>query len=92
METTMTAAIVAAQGHGITNRTKTCSRASTEGEGATWRMTAHEFALSAPIRARSSEDPQSPVRNLDVGDARYARHDLEGVDQPALISQFHAKA
>jgi len=34
METTMTAAIVAAQGHGIADRRKTCAHASMEGEGA----------------------------------------------------------
>jgi hypothetical protein len=62
----MTIAIVTAQGHGNAGRRKTCARASTESEGATWDMTAHEFALQRPIRARPTEDTRSPVRNLDV--------------------------
>src|SRR5882724_5084653 len=44
METTMAAIIVAAQGYGITGRTKTCACASTKGEGVTQRTTAHDFA------------------------------------------------
>jgi hypothetical protein len=45
MDTTMTIAIVTAQGHDNAGRRKTCARASTDGEGATWGMTAHEFAV-----------------------------------------------
>ena len=56
------------------------ARASTEGEGATWGMTAHEFALQRPVGARSTEDPWSPLRNPDVRDERCARHDL-----PSLV-------
>ena len=72
----MTIAIVTAQGHGIADRRKTCARASTEGEGATWGTTAHEFASQRAHPARSTEDPRSPVRDLDVRDDRHISHDL----------------
>ena len=58
----MTAVIVAAQGHGITDRTKTCARASTEGEGATWRTTAHDFAS----RRGRSRAPRPKTRGVQL--------------------------
>src|SRR5579872_3240091 len=54
-------------------RRKTCARASTKSEGATWRMTAREFAFSASRSPRgSTKDKRSPARNLAVRDDREA--------------------
>jgi hypothetical protein len=79
METTMTIAIVTAQGHGYAGRRKTCARASTEGEVATWRMTAHEFVSLRPPSGRAAKEPPNPVRNRDVRDDRYGCPDLHSL-------------
>ena len=40
----MTAIVVAAQGYGLADRTKTCARASTKAKARAFRTTAHDFA------------------------------------------------
>jgi hypothetical protein len=76
METTMTIAIVTAQ-HDHAGRRKTRARASAEGKGATWRMTAHEFvsrralAGAPPLKTRRVQQAIS-MSGID----RYARPDL----------------
>lgn len=72
----MTAVTVAAQGHGIAGRTKTCACASTKGEGVTherWSMISHRSSVG---RAALDQRPQSPTCDLDVTDYRLGHPDL----------------
>ena len=62
----MTAAILAAQGPGVTDRRRTCARASTEGKGVTRRTTRKISHRGAPVGAPTTQDLRSPVRDLDV--------------------------
>jgi hypothetical protein len=63
METTMTAIIVAAQGHGITDRAKTGMCASTAVKSRPGRRQRMISRRCAPVDTRSTKDPRSPFRN-----------------------------
>jgi hypothetical protein len=74
----MTAIVVATQGYGLADRTKTCARASTKAKARAFRTTAHDFAA---LRGRSralSQNLRSPACDLDVTDGRseLSGHDL----------------
>jgi hypothetical protein len=93
MQTTMTITIVTAQGRGNAGRRKTCARASTESEVATWGTTAHECALQrthprARPKTRGVRLAISMSRMVDTSATIYPRWLGEGVDQPAPISQL----
>jgi hypothetical protein len=90
----MTAVIVAAQGHDTAGRRKTCARASTASEGATWEMTAHEFALQrahpgAPPKIRRVRRVSSMSGTNDAPATNYASLVKgEGVELPYPMSRF----